>query len=88
MPIYQLKNIGKDLRHFKIILLLPEFGSLTLNLRTGFTNVHQGTHCVLNFSSENTKKLYSKMQGLRARATTDLDLDRDMKAPQCMYLIG
>lgn len=56
MPIYQPKNIGKDLRHLKIILLLPEFGSLTLNLKTGFTNVLQGTHCVLNFPDENYKK--------------------------------
>lgn len=57
MPIYQLENIGKDLRHLKIILLLPEFGSLTLNLKTGLTNVIQGTHRVLNFPYENYKEI-------------------------------
>lgn len=82
MTIYQLKNIGKDLKHLKIILLLPEFGSLTLNLKAGFPNVLQRTHCVLNFPHENYKKLYTKIQGLKARATTDFDLDRDMKTPQ------
>lgn len=82
MPIYQPNNIGKDLRHLKIILLLPEFASLTLNLKTGFTNVLQRTHCALNFPYGNYKKLYTKIQGLRARAMTDLDFDRDMKTPQ------
>lgn len=68
MPVYQPKNIGKDLRHLKIILLLPEFGSLTFTLKTGFKKVLQGTHCVLNFPYGNYKKLYTKIHGIEGQS--------------------